>query len=408
MEYFKALNINQKRFLVILISLTFSTLFYFLLPTSYKVNESTDYDFFYEPVANDIVNGKSLSDNSIRNNFRYPIGFPLILSMVFKISDLFYINRDFGVTIFSIFCFCFSSLIIFELYKLYLGSNLAIISSLIFITYPIVLWTIKQPNSETPFIPFLFLSIFLLFKIDEKNKLYYCILGFLLGCTMLIRPIGIFLPFVFSLIILYKFGLSNLKKSLISVAILLFSTLITVAPWEYYIYKNHNKIVLLSSGGTPSIVDGLTFNSNLKNYRQKLELSPDVQNVIDTFYKTINNDSQLRDIKEVVFNELINNPIAVIKLYILKLFRSLYATDSHRRENIIILIQLSYFFLSLFTVNKLFKNNIIGKFEILSIVFILLYFLLMSSLVLSILRYTTPIIALILPVLAGIFYKKAQ
>lgn len=406
MEFFKSLTINQKRVLVIVISLISSLIFYAILPESYKQNESTDYEFYYKPVGENIANGRGLLENTIHSTYRYTIGFPLLLSGVFKFAYIFHVDQNTAVTLFSILCFSMSALIIFELYSIYLGENLAILSAFIFISYPIILWTIKQPNSETPFIPFLYLSILLLFKLKKESSLYlYIALGISLGITMLVRPIALFLPLIFSIVIFFNPKIEEIKTKFKMIFITLFSVCLTILPWEYYMYSQQNKFILLSTGGSPSIIDGLTFNANLKNYRQKLNMSEDVQQVMINLNNNLNYENTTREVKEMLLVELKRDPVATIKLYVLKLFRCLYATDSHRNEKPIVLIQIFYLLFCSLSLYILAKSQIITKYEILPILVIFIYFWLMSSVVLSILRYTTPMFGIMVPVIAGLFQK---
>lgn len=73
-------------------------LFWAILPESYRVNESTDYTGFYEPVAMNLIQGKGLSLHGELAT-RYPPGYPMILAGAFQIADWTNISHSNATTI---------------------------------------------------------------------------------------------------------------------------------------------------------------------------------------------------------------------------------------------------------------------------------------------------------------------
>lgn len=393
-------NILEKIFLkpktfIFFFSFFICIIFYLLIPESYKHNESTDYLSFYEPVAKNIAYKGILIDDLENLGFRYPPGFPIILAVIFILSDIFFISHQNGIFIFSILCISLSSIIIYLISKNIFGEKKALIAPILFTTYPLLLWTIKQPNSESPFILFILYSIYIIQKILNNNEKKYqiYILGFTIAYSMLIRPIAILLPIIVIFFLFLNY-LKNKNKKIIKYVInFAIICAITLLPWEIYAYSKINKIILLSSNGGASIYDGLTYNSNLKNYRQKIEYSKEIDDLMNNIKSNISLKSKPSEILFVVKEEFLKNPINVIYLYIIKAFRVLYATDSQRNEAIIFIIQIIYLSLLTFCFfkSKYYYSNDIFYIFLLTI---LIYIWCMGILVLSIVRYMIPFISI--------------
>ena len=401
-------KLNNKYLFILCFIISIS--FYLLIPQSYKINESSDYIGYYKPVAENIVNGIIPEGINHELGYGYPIGFPIILSFLIQISRLISIDINTIIFIFSILCIYISAVILKEISNEFFEKNISIISSLTVVSYPLILWTIKQPNSESAFLPFLFLSTLIYIKGFKNNKNTYLFSsGILLGISMMIRPIAIGLPFVFVLFtVFYKLKTKEkIFKVLVSSLIILSGVLVTVSPWEYYVYHRINKVVPLGTVGGGGIYDGLTFNVNLKNYRIKKELPANIENLMTEFKNDLVMPPTFKEISHTLNKQLINQPSTLIEFYTYKFFRTFYATDSHRNETPIFFLQLIYLSLVAFAVIKSIKKRIMNNFEFLFLG-IIFYFAFMATIALSIVRYTVPAICLMFVFLPIYFYKEVK
>lgn len=124
---------RSKRVLLVSIfflSIVIQSIFLSFLGPAETRNENTDYKIFYEPVANNILDGKGIT---ISNQLavRYPPGYPVILSAIFKLSEGTGISRLKSIAIFNVLTTALSCLLIFLIADLIFGQRVAFISALL-------------------------------------------------------------------------------------------------------------------------------------------------------------------------------------------------------------------------------------------------------------------------------------
>jgi hypothetical protein len=112
----------------------------------------------------------------------------------------------------------------------------------------------------------------------------------------------------------------------------------------------------------------------------------------------------LAGVTSVIRDKLRDNPIGVLKLYLVKAKRGWYATDSGRYETAIMAIQAVYFVLIICGgVGAWWMGGKPRELAI-SAAALVLYFWLMTTLVLSILRYMVPVIGLCMILVPGLSF----
>lgn len=363
------------------------------------VNENTDYLTSYKPFAEKILSkGYSITEEDA-NNFFYPPGFSLILAGLFKISSMLEVSRETLIFYFSIFCVSSIGVLTFEISNLFFSKKNSLIPVFLLFSYPIFMWIIRQPNTETPFALLLFTAVFLFFrelKYERYSKVNFLNIGIILGFMMLIRPIAILCPIIFSLYI-FAFNTKNTtKKSLLSSLLIILGSFAIIMPWEMFMFEKTNKIIPLSIAGSKGIYDGLTFNVKNKGYRSKIALPDDVQLLMENIYqKTTINDSFSQLANATLYSEP-KQISTIIKFYFIKMSRCFYGTDSNREENKIFMLQIFYLSLILISFSIiLFSTKSFHKY-FLFLIILFSYFLFMGTLVLSIVRYMVPMLALML------------
>lgn len=398
-------KLNRKT--IFLISFIVFSVYAVLIP--YNINESTDFIAYYYPAGQNIAKGLPPEGISSDLGYKYPPGFPLLIALVINLSNFTDLDFSMLMFIFSALCVYLASLLLSQITKEFYSYESSLLISLIFISYPLTLWTLKQPGSESSFLVFFFLAILSYIRALRKNKdnhFLYLLSGLSLGFSMLIRPIAIGLPFVFIGFIFYvKFkDRSFLKKSFLASLLILSGVAITVLPWEYHVYKKENKIILLSDNGAASIYDGLTFNIR-KDYREKNIVSKDMDDLMYSFSSNLSIKSSLKEVLYKVKQEFIIRPLTVIKLFIYKFLKTFYGTDTQKHEEIIIIFQLIYYYFIVKAMSISLKNLRMEKFEYFFIV-IILYFSCMATISLSIVRYTFPATCLLFACLPAYLEKK--
>lgn len=378
-------------FFIFLTSLAVQLAFLSLLPDTMKQNQSTDFVEFYEPVAQNILAGKGIVDNSGNLSTRYSPGYPLILSILFGLAEGIGIIDLKLIVIFNIVVTAISCFLIYLIAGRTFNSRIGLIASLIWLTYPFNLWLIKQPNSEIPFLFFLYFGIWLfVFAINRKYSAFLLFtVGIVFAIAALIRPAGILLGLLCSIAILF---LKETKKKnrVFNSLLLVVGFLITMLPWEFHVLSSTGKVIPISTGGPQGIRLGLSYALEFGKGGDRATIPKDVMNVMQRVKAHESELNTTSGIIKYVYQELKYNPVAVLKLYAIKLCRSWYATDAMWYERYILAIQIPYLILGvmgLFLSIHLHRDKL--NYVILLITLIC-YFWGLTVLQLSILRYMIP------------------
>ncbi len=377
--------------------------FWKILPDKFRLNEQSDYPGYYEPLARSLIQGHGLNVNG-EPATAYPPVYSLVLAGVFQLSHWFHVSDDFGLDALAISSMGLISILIFSIARTLWGELTAIISSFVWLTYPCALWLTKQPNTELPFMV-VFYAGFVLFwhALLRERVLWYLYFGagVLFGAAMLIRPIAIGIGFVFAVAILLIRRGTPMRLRLALMAALLLGNFITILPWEAYAYQKTGRIVMLGTVGVNGIRDGLTFAVDSKDYRKDFDVSPDVASVMNEINSRVREVLTLRDVVTVVSSEFQAHPVAMSKLYLLKITRSWYGTDSGRNEWLILLIQIPYLLLSVWGALTVWRRGGIDRGLVITVLLMVAYFWGMTVLALSILRYMGPVTGLLFLLVAG-------
>ena len=188
---------------------------------------------------------------------------------------------------------------------------------------------------------------------------------------MLTRPVAILLPVLASglLVVSAIWRRQAALPTSIAVLVLLLVNGLTLAPWQAFLaVQAPEHTVLLSSGGAASLRDGLSFNH--KTFRQPLDLPQPVARLSDSVWQHYDQFDGSQALASFLGQQLLEDPVAVLATYSYKAARCWYGTDSQNP-------------------NMEWLN--------LALLGICVYFWGMAMLVLSIVRYMVPVIALLLP-----------
>lgn len=378
--------------LAFLAGMAVTALFWSLLPDAMRENESGDYLLFYEPVARNILRGDGITLTDGEIAMRYPPGYPILLAGVFAIARYTGIPESIGIAVFTLTCMGFSSLILYRFSADVWGARFAWLSPILFLTYPLVLWLAKQPNSEVPFMAALYGSVYLYWLASarrETKPALFVMVGILAGVAMMIRPIAFGLGILLAFLLLFTRH-HSLKTRLFMSVLLITGNLLVILPWQALVYSNTGSFILLSTGGVTSIRDGLTFAAISKEYRTDIIIPQDVEGLQEDIAQVAPQLRTLGDVVRLMSGYFVGKPVPVIELYLVKAARSWYATDSGRYETPLLGIQIAYGILILTSVvlawHRLEGNRCLP----LLMGCVVVYFWLMTIAVLSIVRYMTP------------------
>lgn len=350
----------------------------------------TDYLTDYEPIANSILQGKGFTvEGKVYPN--RPPGFPIFLSGIFVLSQITGVEKLDLIVVFNIILTALACCLLFLVAKEIFNKKIALITSLLWASYPFNLWFIKNPNTEVPFIPLLYAGIlFFILTLKRKNLKFAFFTGITLGLASLVRPIGLFLPFFLGLLtIIFLWKVESKKKQLFLATILLVGSLLIISPWMVYLHSKTGNLISASPTISHSVITGIRW---LIEPGQEVVISDDVLSLIERI-KTEDLTSFF-NLSQFFGQELLNRPVPLLKLIGLKLARSWYATSSGWYEREILAVQLIYLFSSFFGLMYLIGKNKIREVALLSgIVF---YFWGITFISVSILRYMIPVMGLMI------------
>src|ERR1700738_3522383 len=106
---------------VFFISVLIVSIFGMVLPARFRATENTDYVYYYQPVARNILKGEGVVSSDGTAAIRYPPGYPLLLTSIFFLSRQLRISDATGVSVFGILCMGLHQFSSFNLREVYGG-----------------------------------------------------------------------------------------------------------------------------------------------------------------------------------------------------------------------------------------------------------------------------------------------
>ena len=369
-----------------------------LLPEFWAQNQSTDYTSHYRPVAMRILNGDGITTASGAVAVRYPPLYPTLLAGEYALGAWLGLPEEVLARAFAALVAAAGAILVFSIAGAVYGERVAWFSALLWLTYPFNLWLLKQPNSEQPFV-LVFLGVVLLMvralSARRVGVVPPFMIGILIGVSSLFRPTTIVFSLACSLVVLCWQSDWTLYERVRFIACLLLGNALTVLPWELFVFGQTGIVLPLSSGGVAGIVDGLTIVRRAGAHA----LTPSDQSSVAGFMRDVLARSaefeSARDIFHFVWLRFLQTPMTIVQVVLLKAGRSWFATDAQWREREIALIQLPYLLLAMRGLMVAAQKGTSRQFIALSLVSVS-YFWGMTIMVLSILRYMVPVMALLL------------
>lgn len=389
--------------------------FWAVLPASYRQNQSTDFTASYEPVARSILAGRGITDEEGVLATRYPPGFAVVLAGTWGLGRTVGLADETALLAFRLLCAGLATVLLYALARLVWPPWAAALVAAVWACYPFFLWITKQPNSEVPFLPVFFgaLFVFWLGVLRRPRDWWpFALAGLLAGAAMLIRPAALGLGVVMAVLVLLGRGWPW-RQRIARAALLLLANGLAIAPWLVVTYAETGHIIPLSSGGTLTLKDGLTFLVDEKAYRQEVPLSDDVATLMRTFRERRAEMASTGDVVAVVLEEAAEAPVAFLKLTLIKAGRSWYGNDSRVFEGPTLVLQIVYLFLVLWGNAFAFfargtpgvvhhtdlRRMLAGNWAIVA------YFWLMTMTAVPLLRYMLPLMGPLFVALPGVYYS---
>jgi len=368
-----------------------------LLPARWRVNQSPDYFDVYQPTAQRFLAGKGFTANNGTLMVQYPPGFTLVITGSFAAAHAFGLSDDAGVRIETAATVALTGMLVYVLGAQISGWMAGLAASLLWSIYPLQLWLSKQPDSGQPFLVVFLLALSLLIwalQAKRASALVSFGAGVLIGWGSLIRPIGILLtPVVILVLWFFSPGLTRKARLGLS-AVMLLGNLLAILPWELSAREATGRWIPLSSNGPASMLDGFTLSA----VRKPLEspVPSGVRDLIGDFAREGRGLRSTGELMGLVAREAVDHPLAALELFTIKAVRCWYANDSQQFEGGIALVQAPFLLFGFWGMLAILPGK--GRdqrwFAWLTLSCVL-YFWAMSFLVLSIVRYMLPVMALL-------------
>lgn len=354
---------------------------------------SSDYICCYAPMAQTLLKGQ-LPD---MQRAILPLGYSVLLAPWFFGAQLLNLPAEWGAAGLALLFYGASGVVVYALAELFWEWKRALAAALLWACLPPILWLTRGHNSEIPFMFFFYLGLFFFWRATRqhgKSARGYFFSGIFVGAAMLIRGIGVGLGVVLAFALFLIARERPFGYRLTMAAVLLAGNLIAILPWEWVVFQNTGRVVAVTSNDADSMLDGLTFGVVSKNYRAGLNLSPQVMALMQDALAHRDELSSPGAIARFLWVQANERPAAVVELLFIKLTRSFYGTDSQHFENLFLAFQIPYLLvvaLGAYYSVKPDRNR--ARFLICWSILVL-YFWGMTILVLPIVRYMTPILAL--------------
>ena len=252
------------------------------------------------------------------------------------------------------------------------------ISAAIYAFYPPYIWSFYINDTIPLFTLILIWSIVFWSKVQYSStkKYYFLAIGMTIGLSMLVRPITLFIP----IIIIITLLIQQIKPT--AIAWVVVALLLTIGPWIITASIAEQRFVPLSTGGMPTIIVGF------KKFPEN--------KVAAEFMKDKTAQSKPIEFLKFTVKNLIKHPADSFMLWSKKSLKSFYATDAGGKiEQILAIANFSLLLLGIIGCTKMSKISIDYAIEQKNIfnnlIVIFFYFWLMTTVVLSILRYMIPV-----------------
>ena len=378
--------------LVATVALAGQLLFLVVLPDHHRVNENADYVTFYEPVARAMLAGEAWVTPKGEPAVRYPPGYSLWLALIFGIAETLPGSEHGWLIASNVWLAMLGAIFHHLAARRMLSPSGAWWASALWLSYLPFLWLSKQPNSEMPFLVALFAACWCFWwAVDRESPILGTATGVLVATATLFRPVTLLLVVPMALVVLVHRAVTLRARSWLVVCLLVGHGL-TLMPWELWAHAQTGRWLPVSSGGRLSLLDGLTLAA--KPERDGPDVPADVKALMEHIQRERRSIRGPMDALRFMGEHA--STTTQLKMLWVQASRSWYATESLRFESKLALFQIPYLVLTLWGLWTLWarggRSRLVGIFILLAT----LYFWAMTIVVLSILRYMVPAMALLM------------
>ncbi len=327
------------------IALASHAVFVRLLPVPWQPNRSSDYRTYYEPVAQQLADGRGFHLPSGKPAIKYPPVIPMVYGATFWLADRAGLSHETGIVALQASLTVLTGVLVTALALQCYGAQIALLACVLWSTYPFHLWLTKERSGETLVCVLLLCTVLVFLKWSARGRaalLWGCACGAVLGFSAMTKPFTIALPAVF-LVLAWtcKVPCTRSQRVLFSLSVVLAFAL-SLSPWEIWVWRESGQCVPLCTNGPASVADGLTFSVLRKGVHPRPQLPRNVTaltNDLATHHEALKSTG---GIARLLLDKTKEEPITVARLFLIKAVQSWYSNDSHKHEKWTALIQLFY------------------------------------------------------------------
>ncbi len=372
--------------LVALATVIMQLLFWAVLPSGEKANRNSDYFAVYEPVAQNILDGRGIVDATGQVATYYPPGFPVYIAANFVMADAIHMDRVAFMRISNLVLLALAAAFVYLVLQMVFSYRVALWASALWVTYPFHLWLSNQPNSEVPFLPLFVIAVGACL-LGRNSSWAAIVAGLAIALAALIRPVVLFLPGVFAVFLLLDFE-DSFKRRILSAALLSLTFAAVIFPWELHVHRKTGAIIPVSTGGVWSMHDGFTFGLKEGAAGDRIFVPAAA---LGTMQRFATEEQKLRTtgaIARFMWNETRQHPLAMVELVLFKSIRSWYGTQAKWHERLTAVLQFAYVGAALVGIVLLVRRKF--TYPVGFLIAIVLYTWAMTVIVLPLLRYMVP------------------
>lgn len=301
-------------------------LFHLAVPDRWRHANSID----YQPQVQSLLDGRGFLSTTGQALTRYPPVYPMLLASQFFMADAAGLARRDVHSVVTVAMASLAGVLAFLTALLFVRPRCALAVGMAVTLMPHFAYATLEPLSLVPYTACMLSVVFLVLRELDQGRLHrtsWALIGLLTGLMMLIRPIAILLPLLIVAVQQCAFRHTAVKARTHAAAAFVLALLLTLLPWEAWTYSQRGNLIPLSTGGSVSLRDGISFDH--KDFRTPMEFGPRLQELqqrVSHAYTDLNRRGEFR---RFILDELRRDPIAVAQLYALKSVRAWYGTDAH-------------------------------------------------------------------------------
>ena len=299
--------------------------------------ESSDYQDFYRPVADRLVDGEGLTTPDDDLAVRYPPGYPVVLAATSWVADGIGVDRHTMDDVLGYVLFALSAMAFAVVAASLVGVNRGLAATALWVVWPITVGLALIRSSDLLFILISLVATGLAIRLVRRPEASIAValgVGAVGGLATLVRPTGVALVAGIAAALVVA---GTTRRALMAVA----GAALVALPWVLGASLAADDVVPVSTGGLPTVVDGLSFGIDpgeqgsaplTDGMRDLMQASEDQKDELDG----------TGDVVDFLGDQVEERPGTVVLLAGYKAARAWYATDSLRYEPALLLLALLF------------------------------------------------------------------